>query len=101
MAVKHLYIIAGCNGAGKTTASAKHRVAKRVISGGHNIPEEVIERRYVAGLRNLFRIFMDVVDLWILFDNSGENSERIAFGGLKCPTKINNKVKYNILKEYE
>ena len=80
---------------------AKHRVAKRVISGGHNIPEEVIERRYVAGLRNLFRIFMNVVDLWILFDNSGANSERIAFGGLKCPTKINNKVKYNILKEYE
>lgn len=33
---------------------AKRRVADRVASGGHNIPLSVIERRYQAGLRNLF-----------------------------------------------
>ncbi len=84
----NLYIIAGCNGAGKTTASmtvlpevleceefvnadeiakglspfhpeemaieagkpspemAEMRVASRVASGGHNIPKDVIHRRY-------------------------------------------------------
>ncbi len=30
---------------------AKQRVAKRVSEGGHNIPEDVIERRYYRGLK--------------------------------------------------
>jgi len=33
---------------------AIERVAKRVAEGGHNIPEDVIRRRYDAGIRNLF-----------------------------------------------
>lgn len=44
---------------------AKRRVADRVASGGHNIPLPVIERRYKAGLKNLFEIFMKEVDIWI------------------------------------
>ena len=101
--VKHLYIMAGCNGAGKTTASktilpksllvkefvnadeiAKglspfnpEGVADRVASGGHNIPLSVIERRYQAGLRNLFQIFMDEVDVWVIYDNSNNKGERV------------------------
>lgn len=41
---------------------AKLRVAARVASGGHNIPTPVIERRYKAGIRNLFERFMEEVD---------------------------------------
>lgn len=33
---------------------AKMRVADRVANGGHNIPTDVIERRYYLGIRNLF-----------------------------------------------
>lgn len=33
---------------------AKQRVEIRVKEGGHNIPEEVIERRYTNGIFNLF-----------------------------------------------
>ena len=32
---------------------ATSRVAERVAQGGHNIPEDVIRRRYKAGLENL------------------------------------------------
>lgn len=51
---------------------AEMRVAQRVASGGHNIPKDVIHRRYWAGLRNLFEIFVPIVDLWFLYDNNTE-----------------------------
>lgn len=80
---------------------AKRRVASRVASGGHNIPLPVIERRYKAGLKNLFGIFMNEVDIWILFDNSTNKGERVAFGGRNIPIKIKDKVKFKMIKEYE
>lgn len=48
---------------------AVERVANRVASGGHNIPDDVVHRRYWAGLKNLFEIFVPIVDLWSLYDN--------------------------------
>ena len=65
------------------------------------IPLPVIERRYKAGLKNLFEIFMKEVDIWILFDNSLNKGERVAFGGRQLPTKIKDIVKFNIIKDYE
>ena len=47
---------------------AKRRVAQRVREGGHNIPQDVIERRYGKGLLNL-RSFIEVVDNWLVCDN--------------------------------
>ena len=96
---KDLYIISGCNGAGKTTASYTvlpevldckefvnadeiarglspfnpesvaieagrlmlQRISERVAKGGHNIPEPIVSRRYVAGIKNLFCLFMSEV----------------------------------------
>lgn len=49
---------------------AEMRVALRVASGGHNIPKDVIHRRYWLGIQNLFDIFAPVVDYWSLYDNS-------------------------------
>lgn len=49
---------------------AEMRVAQRVASGGHDIPRDVIHRRYWSGLRNLFEIFAPIVDLWSLYDNN-------------------------------
>lgn len=51
---------------------AELRVAQRAASGGHNIPVDVINRRYWAGLQNLFEIFVPIVDLWSLYDNTKE-----------------------------
>jgi predicted ABC-type ATPase len=41
---------------------AKDRVRKRVSEGGHHIEEEVIERRYWAGIKNLFQVYSNKVD---------------------------------------
>ncbi len=57
-----------------TVELAKERVAKRVFQGGHNIPIDVIERRYVAGIRNLFELFMQEVDIWSVYDNMDKES---------------------------
>jgi predicted ABC-type ATPase len=48
------------------------RVAERVKQGGHDIPSDVIRRRYTAGLRNFHLVYKSVVDVWALFDNAGE-----------------------------
>lgn len=49
---------------------AVERVAHRVSEGGHNIPTDIIHRRYWLGLQNLFNIFTSIVDSWSLYDNS-------------------------------
>lgn len=49
---------------------AKERVAARVASGGHSIPVDVIERRYWQGLKNLFSIYIPIVDNWMMIDNN-------------------------------
>ncbi len=48
------------------------RVAQRVKQGGHDIPETVIRRRFVAGLDNFEQLYAPRVDAWALYDNSGE-----------------------------
>ena len=53
---------------------AVQRVSKRVSEGGHNIPEETIRRRYVSGIKNLFSIYSNIVDRWILVDNNTSHS---------------------------
>lgn len=54
----------------KNTELAKERVKTRVKEGGHNIPEELIERRYYRGINNLFEIYLPMVDQALIFDNS-------------------------------
>lgn len=62
---------------------AKKRVSIRVQEGGHNIPTDVIERRYTKGLLNLFNLYIPLVDKWILLNNSGETFNVIAEGSQK------------------
>ena len=46
------------------------RVGIRVSEGGHNIPADVIKRRYSRGLKNLFSLYMPLCEKTLLFDNS-------------------------------
>ena len=55
-------------------------MAKRVSEGGHNIPLDVIYRRYDNGLSNLFNLYMPVCDYWALYDNSTCPANKIAYG---------------------
>jgi predicted ABC-type ATPase len=46
------------------------RVENRAKQGGHHVPAEDIRRRYVSGLRNLFRLYRPLLDGWWLYDAS-------------------------------
>ena len=70
----------------------------RVSEGGHNIPDEIIERRYFGGLSNLFNIYLPIVNKWIIVDNSTENFEFIA-EGTNSELIIRNKNRWLQLKE--
>lgn len=59
--------------------TAKNRVKHRVMHGGHNIPEEVIERRYMRGIQNLTKLYIPQVNYWAIFDNT-EHPELVAEG---------------------
>lgn len=56
---------------------ARERVAERVQKGGHNIPSDIIDRRYNRGLENFFKIYKDKTDRWLFYDNS-EHYELLA-----------------------
>jgi predicted ABC-type ATPase len=139
----NLYIIAGCNGAGKTTASftilpdmlnckefvnadsiaaglspfnpesvafeagrlmlnriyellklgvdfAFETTAVRVTKGGHNIPQDVIERRYYRGIFNLITLFIPVVDTWMIVNSANVIILPIAEGGRGIGNIISN-----------
>lgn len=48
------------------------RVAARCAQGGHHIPEEVVGRRFHSGLKLFETVYKHEVDLWSLYDNSGD-----------------------------
>jgi predicted ABC-type ATPase len=48
------------------------RVAVRVSQGGHNVPENVIRRRFAKGWSNFNTVYCGLVTSWTLYDNSGE-----------------------------
>ena len=67
---------------------AKERVIQRVQSGGHNIPTDVIERRYAAGIKNLNELYITFVHSWRIYDNSDYRHELIAEGIKNSVTEI-------------
>jgi predicted ABC-type ATPase len=60
--------------------TAIQRVADRVAEGGHNIPEDVIIRRYYRGIFNLINLYMPICDSWIVVNNKSIIPELIAKG---------------------
>ena len=65
---------------------AVQRVAARVRSGGHDIPETTIRRRYQAGLRSFFEVYQPLVDSWRLYDNSNPaGASLVAHGRVRQP----------------
>ena len=57
------------------------RVNKRVVEGGHAVPEPVIRRRYEAGLKNFFHIYYPLAATWGFYDNSSGVSPRLIASG--------------------
>jgi predicted ABC-type ATPase len=79
---------------------AIERVKTRVLEGGHNIPKDVIKRRYFNGINNLFTIYLEIVDQALIFDNSEGNHVLIAEKSLSENIVIFEQEKFNLLLNY-
>lgn len=80
---------------------ARKRVAERVSHGGHSIPNDLIQRRYHAGLHNLLHIYIDAVDWWTIYDNSLPSCRKVASGGKGFPTMIYETKSFENIKNHE
>lgn len=59
---------------------AIRRVRDRVASGGHNIADNVVRRRYIMGLKYFFETYKPLSDRWMLVDNSKSPFSVVAEG---------------------
>lgn len=57
---------------------AIERVARRVRDGGHDIPRDVIIRRYWGGILNMREIYLPMSDVAAIYDNSDDERILIA-----------------------
>ncbi len=54
------------------------RIKDRVMEGGHNVPTEDIKRRFKRSIFNFFKIYLPLLDSWVLFNNAGIKPVPIA-----------------------
>jgi len=78
---------------------ALQRVAARVKKGGHFIPDDVVERRYQAGINNLHQLYISACDYWAIFNNTSGQPQLIASGELNSPITIYNTDIWNIINK--
>lgn len=64
------------------------RVARRVELGGHSVPDNVVRRRYAAGLRNFFTLYRSIATSWRVYDNSDLRHPRLIAMGEGDTTHI-------------
>ena len=55
------------------------RIAGRVKMGGHNVPENVVRRRYYRGSSNFAKLYRSLTDFWAIYDNSTNVPTLIAY----------------------
>jgi predicted ABC-type ATPase len=80
---------------------SKERVAMRVSRGGHNIPTDVIERRYGRSMFNLANLYMPVCEHFAVFNNAGIIPEMVATGGIDIEIVVLNEDIWKTILSYE
>lgn len=79
---------------------AIERVKSRVLEGGHDIAGDIIKRRYINGIKNLFNIYIPLVDEAMIYDNSEGIHDLIAIKSLESELTVLNEIKYKSLRDY-
>ena len=69
-----------------TVEHSQRRVARRVLSGGHNVPDADLRRRFAVSLRNLFTLYRPVLDYWRLHAATVGRPRLIAHGSATALT---------------
>lgn len=49
-----------------------------MTEGGHFVPDDVVTRRYWAGLQNLKRLYLPLADVAAVYDNTDVRSVLVA-----------------------
>jgi len=80
---------------------AVQRVAARVEAGGHDVPPDVIRRRYHTGIEYFFRTYAPAADKWMLVDNSENQFQLIAEGTRKGMTVRDLELYQQIKSKYD
>jgi predicted ABC-type ATPase len=75
------------------------RVARRIRQGGHQIPEDVIHRRYWAGLRNMRQLYLPLADVALIYDNSDDGRVLIAEKSPSRELIVHDKKRWTAIKE--
>lgn len=77
------------------------RVANRVKAGGHDVPEDVVRRRWDRSARNLWNLYLPLAHTWRVYDNSGtERAGLIARGVLNESEQIFNAHTWSFLRNF-
>ncbi len=58
--------------------SAVERVARRVRAGGHDIPSDVVVRRYWKGIENMRSLYLPLANVAAIYDNGDEARVLVA-----------------------
>jgi len=74
------------------------RIRDRVESGGHNVPERDVRRRFGRTLRNLFSLYRPLLDTLHFFDNSSD-APRLIFKEESSALTINDAALYERLRQ--
>ena len=56
------------------------RIAARVRSGGHYVPDATVRQRYARSVRNFFELYRPHLDWWEVYDNSHGQRALLACG---------------------
>jgi predicted ABC-type ATPase len=75
------------------------RVAQRVSRGGHHIPDDVITRRYAAGLHNMRHAFVPLADVAFVYDNSQSPPLLIAEKRSNMPFAIRDSARWKLIED--
>ncbi|HLG03274.1 MAG TPA: zeta toxin family protein [Bacteroidia bacterium] len=54
----------------RSIALSLKRIQNRVKEGGHNIPENIVKRRFKRTFENFMRLYKPLADEWFIIDNS-------------------------------
>lgn len=81
----------------RSAGLAVKRVRMRVRLGGHDVPVDVIRRRFARSAANLFDLYLALAEEWTVFDNSGSAQSRQIASHNDHQTVVQDKESWNKL----
>lgn len=73
------------------------RVKKRVSKGGHDVPAEVVRRRYARSMANFRELYAPIATTWAVYNNSDNLGALVATGGAGVPPTILNRRVFSMI----